>query len=105
MEQAGETIMDIVLAETNIEVLQKRSFFPEFCAFINRLIVEQFNELITLLYRLDINETKLKDLLQQHASEDAANIIANLIVERQEQKLRSRDLFKSFDNIPEEEKW
>jgi|SRR6478736_10000793 len=105
MQESGNTIMDIVLAETNAGVLKSKTLFAELSAYINRLITEHFDELITLLYRLDVNEKKLKDLLQQHAAEDAADIIAALIIERQEQKIKTRELFKPADNIPEEEKW
>ncbi|MBC7933915.1 MAG: hypothetical protein H7Y86_00955 [Rhizobacter sp.] len=105
MQQAGNNIMDIVLSETNINTLKSNSLFPELSAYINQLIINHFDELITLLYRLDINEKKLKDLLQQHASKDAAGIIASLIIERQEQKIKTRELFKTAADIPEEEKW
>ena len=105
MEKAGETIMDIVLAETDIHTLKGGNTFPELSDYINGLIVDHFDELITLLYRLDINEKRLKDLLQQHASKDAAPIIATLIIERQEQKIKSRALFKTAADIPEDDKW
>lgn len=105
MQESGNTIMDIVLAETDADILKSKSLFTDLSAYINRLITDHFDELITLLYRLDVNEKKLKDLLQQHAAEDAADIIASLIIERQEQKIKTRELFKPSDNIPEEERW
>ncbi len=105
MQESGNTIMDIVLAETNIHTLKSKDLFTELSAYINRLITDHFDELITLLYRLDVSEKKLKDLLQQHATEDAADIIASLIIERQEQKIKTRELFKPSHNIPEEERW
>ena len=105
MLQAENTILDIVLAETNIATLKSSRLFTELSGYINELITHHFDKLISLLYRLDINEKKLKDLLQQHASEDAAGIIAALIIERQEQKIKTRSLFKTAADIPEEEKW
>ena len=104
MQESG-SIMDIVLAETNIYSLKSKDLFKDLSAYINQLITDHFDELITLLYRLDVNEKKLKDLLQQHAAEDAADIIAALIIERQEQKIKTRELFKPSHNIPEEESW
>ena len=105
MHEPGNTIMDIVLSETNIYTLKSNNLFTELSAYVNRLITDHFDELITLLYRLDVNEKKLKDLLQQHATDDAADIIASLIIERQEQKIKTRELFKTSTDIPEEERW
>jgi hypothetical protein len=79
--------------------------FPALVERVSYLIDNDFNHLIFLLYRLDINESKLK----QHLAQDpinAANIIATLIVERVKQKKESRDQFKmNTDDIPDDEKW
>ena len=69
---------------------------------INRMILEDFPGLINLLYRLDINEDKLREILRNHTG-DAGDLIANMIIERQLQKSRSRNLFKKNDS--DEEKW
>ena len=69
-------------------------------------ILHDFSGLIYLLYRIDINEHKLKKLLQEHKDADAARIIAHLIIERQKQKLESRKQYRQDGrDIPEEEKW
>lgn len=73
---------------------------------INNLIETDFQKLVFLLYRIDINETKLMNLLKEHPDENAGNIIAELIIERQQQKIKSRQQFKQQDeNIDENEKW
>ena len=73
---------------------------------INHLIKNDFEKLVGYLYRIDVNEQKLKDLLHQYSDEDAGKIISQLIIERQEQKIRSRQQFSQRDNdISEEEKW
>lgn len=75
-------------------------------AEINRLIHTDFNRLISILYRLDVAEAKLKYLLQQNPVEDAAAIITDLIIERQLQKIKSRRAFsRRDDNISEEDRW
>ena len=75
-------------------------------AHINHLIKNDFEKLIAYLYRIDVSEQKLKLLLQQYPSEDAGNIIALLIMERQEQKIKTRQLFSRRDNdLNEDEKW
>lgn len=57
---------------------------------INHLINHDFNRLVSILYRIDVNEKKLKDVLKENQIETAGNIIANLIIERQLQKISSR---------------
>jgi hypothetical protein len=73
---------------------------------INYLIEHNFQKLVSLLYRIDISEPKLKKLLNDHPGTDAGNIIAELIIERQQQKIKSRQQFSRRDNdIDENEKW
>ena len=73
---------------------------------INEMILSDFDKLVMLLYRLDINETKLRKILNENPSNDAGIIIADLIIERQLQKIKSRQHFSQRDNnISEEEKW
>jgi hypothetical protein len=75
-------------------------------AEIDRLISTDFPTLINLLYRLDISEQKLKQLLKESAPADAAVIITDLIIERQVEKMLSREKFRGADNdISEEERW
>lgn len=75
-------------------------------AKINDLIRYDFPQLTQLLYRIDINEQRLKKLLNEAGEKDAAEIIAELIMERQMQKFESRKRFKANDDGgSEEEKW
>jgi len=74
--------------------------------YLNGLIQKDFQKLIMLLYRIDISEAKLKQLLQQPPKEDASKIIAQLIIERQLEKIKSRKTYRpTNDNFTEEEKW
>ena len=73
---------------------------------INQLIQGGFQKLVSILYRVDVNERKLKYLLQENVGEDAAVIIADLIIERQLQKIKSRREYTQRDDIiGDEEKW
>ena len=73
--------------------------------YINYLIQHNFNQLLNHLYRIDINESRLQQLLRENTGEDAAQIIAQLIIERQLQKIQTRREFKKNDNESGEEKW
>ena len=73
---------------------------------INLLIIHDFNRLVNMLYRMDVSEARINDLLKQQAGKDAAEIIAALMIERELQRIRSRRQFKQDTNdISEEERW
>jgi len=73
--------------------------------YIHHLISGNFNKLVSILYRIDINEVKLKQLLENNPAEDAGRIIAELIIQRQIQKIKSRKENESNNIIPEDDKW
>src|SRR5262245_66275759 len=73
---------------------------------VNDLINHDFEKLVQLLYRLDIDEMKLKKALNEHGEKKAGDLIADLIIERQLQKIKSRQQFNNpDDSISDEEKW
>jgi hypothetical protein len=72
---------------------------------INNLINHDFEKLVFLLYRIDVNESKMKHLLDQREGENAAELIADLIIERQLEKIKSRKESKSNNDIPDDERW
>ncbi len=72
---------------------------------INLLINHDFEKLVSLLYRIDVNENKMRQLLEKKEGENAAGLIADLIIERQLQKIKSRKETKRNGDIPDEEKW
>ena len=78
----------------------------QLAVYINGLILNNFEQLVNLLYRIDVNETKIKSLLQTQPGENAGDIIAASIIERQLQKIKTRQSFNTKgDGINEEEKW
>jgi hypothetical protein len=70
---------------------------------VNYLIIHDFNKLVTILYRIDINEKLLRTKLETE-EKDAGAVIADMIIERQIQKLKTKQEFRS-DNISGEDKW
>jgi hypothetical protein len=63
--------------------------------FINDLIQNNFQRLVAILYKVDVDENKLKRILKEDAGKDAADIIARLIIEREIQKIETRKQFGS----------
>ena len=105
----NDELIRLLNKELAIEISVKKSYneiHTELATYINNLIKNDFDKLITYLYRIDVNEQKLKSLLQETPDEDAGNIIATLIIERQQQKIRSRKQFSQRESdLDEEEKW
>ena len=102
-------IIQLLNKELPIKLADKISYAQiqeQLASYLNNLIKNDFEKLLAYLYRIDVSETKLKLLLQQFPEEDAGHIIALLIIERQQQKIKSREQFRRQDNnIEEEEKW
>lgn len=92
-KELGLVIKDGAL---NLQILSER---------INDLINNDFQKLVSILYRMDVNEIKLKQLLNENQGTDAGIIIGQLMIERQEQKIRSRQAHKPDENISDDEKW
>ena len=61
---------------------------------INDLIQHDFQRLVSVLYRVDIEENKLKKILKEQQGTDAAEIITSLIIERERQKIETRKKFR-----------
>ena len=73
---------------------------------INDLINNDFQKLVSILYRGDVSEIKLKQLLNENPGTNAALIIADLMIERQAEKIRFRQQFNKRDeNISDDERW
>lgn len=88
------------------EGVDETQWMEQLADHIDALINTDFNQLVQLLYRLDIDEAGLKKVLQQHSGERAGVLIAQKIVERQRQKIESRRTFrKSHPQNDTEEKW
>ncbi|TQD40608.1 hypothetical protein [Haloflavibacter putidus] len=59
--------------------------------YLNRLITEDFNKLIAILYRIDVSEEKARRALSvKKKNESPGEILANLVIERQLQKIKTR---------------
>lgn len=71
----------------------------------NHLIQHDFNLLVFILYRIDVSEQKLKQILKENPEADAGLIIARMMIQRQKEKLRAREEFKTKAEDSGEEKW
>lgn len=83
---------DFVPGISMLQLQQKLSIF------INDLIQNDFRKLVAILYKVDVDENKLKNILKKQAGKDAADIIAGLIIEREIQKIQTRKQSGSKNN-------
>ena len=73
---------------------------------IDQLINSDFHGLVQLLYQIDVHEQRLNKVLKDNLHNDSAPLIADLIIERQLQKIESRKQFSpGKDKGSNEEKW
>src|ERR1035437_9620417 len=73
--------------DTNLtEDISRNELQQKLIVFINDLIQNNFQRLVAILYKVDVDENKLKRILKEDAGKDAADIIARLIIEREIQK-------------------
>jgi hypothetical protein len=101
------SIPDKIVAVTN-SILEKppEEIREQLISLINELINTDFYALVQLLYRIDVKEKKLKRVLKNNPQNDSAPVIAELIIERQLQKIESWKQFSKPDNTnSNEEKW
>jgi DNA/RNA endonuclease G (NUC1) len=91
--------------ELLLEPTDFKKLYEELVAHINDMLQHDFDRLLGILYRIDVSEARLRYMLQSNPDTDAATLIANLIIERQWQKIKTRQEFRRDDNIDENERW
>lgn len=73
---------------------------------LNELILHDFHTLVQILYRVDVPEKELKELLQQQPGTDAGILLADMLIKRQKEKELLRKGYRSDNtDIPEEDRW
>jgi hypothetical protein len=101
-----ETLLEKTLHGSSDELQTTPDLLYSLASEINDLILVNFERLIQLLYRIDVSEQRLKQLLKDHPEQDAGLLIAGLIIERQAQKKKFMQEFSINDaDVPEEERW
>jgi len=98
--ELGETMAlelpDTISLETLEALLARR---------LEVLISHHFEQFVFLLYRIDVPESRIRTILDQDAGAGAYHKIAGLLIDRQLQKIKSREIYKTPPPENEEEKW
>lgn len=95
----------IAARELSLEPTDGTKLYAELVAHINQMLQHDFDRLMGILYRIDVSEARLRYMLQSEPDTDAATLITNLIIERQWQKIKTRQEFRRDENIDENDKW
>src|SRR5688572_1856889 len=92
---------DELLEELNKEltILEEAKRKEMLINYINSLLLDDFDKLIYLLYRADVDEMKLKSELAQKKDLDASIIIAELLLQRASEKAQARMAGKKENGI------
>jgi hypothetical protein len=106
MEKLYELLQQISASSTMVCTSERtQEVRAQLEAYVNELIQHDFSKLVDLLYRVDVNEKKLKELLAQRQDTSSAALIADLLIERQLQKQAWRQSPPPENDIPEEDRW
>jgi hypothetical protein len=97
---------DLLLKLTSqLTLMEQEDLRHRLSDHVNYLLLNDFNQLVQLLYRVDVDEVKLKNMLREHPQTDAGLLIADLLIQRQKEKQNSAPPVKPANDIAEEEKW
>jgi hypothetical protein len=94
MDPTKELIVKDFELEAPEEELTEEAFFDFLADHIAFLIENRLEYLMSLMYRLDINEAKVHYALSPFAPEPANIGIARLVLERQKQRVATKQFYK-----------
>ncbi len=89
----------------SIDEINYGSKRQELISILNNLIDKDFDSIVQLLYQVDVEEKKLKAALIEKADCDAAPLIADLIIERQLEKIETRKKFPEEPTQAGDDRW
>jgi hypothetical protein len=98
--------LNSIMAVALPEQMDAQQLHQKLSAHINQLIKNDFQGLLFLLYKIDVDENKVTTHLSAHTQEDAGNILASLVIERIIQREQSKKQFSNKRAADDtEEKW
>lgn len=91
--------------EKNFEISLCEDWKMALIDLIDNLIANNFQQLINVLYKIDVSENKIKLALQQQQNRKTAEVLVEMILERLQEKAESRKATKTNNFISEDEKF
>ena len=62
---------------------------------ISELLDKNIEKLVYILYRIDVNQRKTDEIFNNPSKEEIASLIADAVIERQLQKVHTRNMFRN----------
>ena len=69
---------------------------------IRELLDKNLEKLVSIMYRIDLNQMKVDRIFENNSKDEIANQLAVFIIERQMEKVRTRILYKNTEDQIEE---
>jgi hypothetical protein len=100
-----EALTELDSLEAPLPPEQRAALIGRLRLAVQWLLEHRFERLLSLLYRVDVSEKALKSHLLRFPDEDAALLIATLLLDRQLQKIESRRSHRQEGEDCNEERW
>jgi hypothetical protein len=95
MENAITLIVNKLHLQEEIKGESDTEKLERLASYLNDLVLNNFNHLVSILYRIDVSEQKVRLALAQNPqNKTAGQIIAKLLLEREAEKIEFRKKFK-----------
>ena len=107
MNEKESTLISELSNKLEIDLPEKRSIEELklfLSGYLSHLISNNPDKLVSILSRVDVSEKMLKENLQNQ-EENASSIMAQMIIDRQMEKIKTRERYRSSDDISGDEKW
>lgn len=66
---------------------------------IGELLDKSIEKLVYILYRIDVNQRKTDEIFNNPSKEEIASLIADAVIERQLQKVHTRNKFRNNPDL------
>lgn len=98
MEKTISDFAEIVSLETKFGQIETTGEFRSaLIELLTWLIDHNFEKLLWILYRIDVDEEKLKKILAENSPDEAPEILADLIIARELQKQKLKEEMKQHE--------
>lgn len=72
---------------------KEESLFSKLSTYVEDLVNNNFTLLVSILYRMDVSESKLRKTLASYSDKSAGDLIAGLMIERELEKIKWREIY------------
>lgn len=93
-----EDALSLVVQKMNFHSLEKTVDFSDLANYLDDLIERDFGAVVTILYRMDVSEQKVRyNLANPIEGESAGAMLASMLIQREIEKMKWRERYKNGD--------